>query len=156
MERSLIIQEDITKYFSEEHLASLSLEDYKTLLKRFPSEMVAHVTRQGIRDHTGMVYHLAGAGEYVDGFMKMLEDGRLRSPLGVHLAEKEKMDAVSKFLNLSGFKNKEDALDYVNSLTNENVQGESGSYTDRMAVHFATEEVADRLCMDPRKAMKIL
>lgn len=135
-------KEDITKYFSEENLASLSPEDYALLLKRFPREMVAHVTRQGIRDHIGMIYHSAGEGAYVDGFMKMVEDGRLRSPLGVYLVEGEKEQAIAKFLHLDSFKTKEEALNHLATLTNAR-QGEAGSYADRMAVHFATEEVAD-------------
>lgn len=137
-------KEDITKYFSEENLASLSPEDYALLLKRFPREMVAHVTRQGIRDHVGMLYHTAGArGVYADGFMKMVEDGRLRSPLGVYLVEGEKEQAIAKFLHLENFKSKEEALDHLRGFTNPFTQGEPGSYVDRMAVHFATEEVAD-------------
>lgn len=135
-------KEDITKYFSEENLSSLSPEDYALLLKRFPREMVAHVTRQGIRDHVGMVYHTAGEGAYADGFIKMVEDGRLRSPLGVYLIEGEKEKAIARFLHLDKFQNKEDALNYLTTLT-EAQQGERGSYADRMAVHFATEEVAD-------------
>jgi hypothetical protein len=136
------MKEDITKYFSEENLASLSPEDYALLLKRFPREMVAHVTRQGIRDHIGMIYHSAGEGAYVDGFMKMVEDGRLRSPLGVYLVEGEKEQAIAKFLHLESFKSKEEALNHLATLTDAR-QGEAGSYADRMAVHFATEEVAD-------------
>ena len=135
-------KEDMTKYFSEEHLASLSLEDYPLLLKRFPCEMVAHVTRQGIRDHVGMIYHSAGEGAYVDGFMKMVEDGRLRSPLGVYLVEGEKEQAIAKFLHLDKFKSREESLEYLSTLTDVQ-QGEAGSYADKMAVHFATEEVAD-------------
>src|SRR3989344_6599898 len=140
--RSECTKEDITENFSEEHLASLSLEDYILLLRRFPSEMVAHVTRQGIRDHVGHFYHTAGEGAYADGFMKMIEDGRLRSPLGVYLIEGEKEQAIARFLHLGDFKTKEDALNYLATLT-EARQYEAGSYADRMAVHFATEEVAD-------------
>lgn len=135
-------KEDITKYFSEENLASLSPEDYALLLKRFPREMVAHVTRQGIRDHVGMVYHTAGEGAYADGFMKIVEDGRLRSPLGVYLVESEKEQAIAKFLHLDKFKNKEEALKHFATLTSAK-QGDPGSYVDSMSVHFATEEVAD-------------
>lgn len=135
-------KEDITKYFSEENLASLSPEDYALLLKRFPREMVAHVTRQGIRDHVGMVYHTAGEGAYADGFMKMVEDGRLRSPLGVYLVEGEKEQAIARFLHLDKFENKEEALEHFATLTSAK-QGDQGSYVDSMAVHFATEEVAD-------------
>jgi hypothetical protein len=136
-------KEDITRYFSEEHLASLSLEDYVLLLKRFPSEMVTHVTRQGIRDHIGMIYHTVDAGAYADGFMKMVEDGRLRSPLGVYLVESAKEEAIAKFLKLDRFKTREEAMAYLEKITNPQRQGEPGSYADKMAVHFATEEVAD-------------
>lgn len=135
-------KEDIAKYFSEEHLSSLSLEDYVLLLKRFPREMVAHVTRQGVRDHVGMMYHTAGEGEYAEGFLKMVEDGRLRSPLGVYLTENEKEKAITRFLRLDNFENKDEALGHLATLTDVQ-QYESGSYADRMAIHFATEEVAD-------------
>ena len=134
-------KEDITKYFSEENLASLSLEDYALLLKRFPREMVAHVTRQGIRDHVGHFYHTAGSDIYSNSFMKMVEDGRLRSPLSVYLVESEKGKAIAKFLRLDGFKNKEEALKHLDTLTD--AKEISGGYADRMAIHFATEEVAD-------------
>jgi len=132
-------KEDIEKSFSEDHLASLSLENYVLLLKRFPREMVAHVTRQGIRDHVGHMYHTGGEGAFADGFTKMVEDGRLRSPLGVYLVENEKEQAIARFLDLDNFKTKEEALSYLDNLAG----GGQSSYADRMAVHFATEEVAD-------------
>ncbi len=136
--------EDIKKYFSEEHLSSLSLSDYITLLKRFPSEMVTHVTRQGIRDHLGMsFYHNTGANEYSDGFMKIIKDGRLRSPLGIHLIEKENKKTIAAFLELDKFSSEKEALEDLSRLTNNEKQGEPGTYVDRMAIHFATEEVAN-------------
>ncbi len=139
---SVYTKEDITNYFSEKNLASLSLEDYALLLKRFPREMVTHVTRQGIRDHIGMMYHNAGEGAYADGFMKMVDDGRLRSPLGIYLVEGEKEQAVAKFLQLDKFKSREEAMSYLSTLVDAR-QSEAGRYADRMAVHFATEEVAN-------------
>lgn len=139
--RSEYAREDIEKGFSEEHLASLSLEDYALFLKRFPEEMVTHVTRQGVRDHLGHMYHTAGEGSYFDGFMKIVNDGRLRSPLGVYLIENEKEKAIAKYLHLDFFKTKEEALNYFDIITDR--QEDSGSYVDGMAVHFATEEVAD-------------
>jgi hypothetical protein len=136
-------KEEIKKYFSEEHLASLSMEDYILLLKRFPKEMVTHVTRQGVRDHTGHMYHIVGEGEYSDGFMKIIKDGRLRSPLGVYLIEEEKDKAIAEFLHLELCKNKEEALEDLKKITDIEQQWEGGSYADRMAIHFATQEVAD-------------
>lgn len=145
--KSEYTKEDITKYFSEEHLASLSIEDYALLLKRFPREMVAHVTRQGIRDHTGHSYHTAGVGAYDDSFMKMAEDGRLRSPLGVYLVEEAKNEAIEKYLlkylQLDSLESKEEAIKSLDIMTDIEQQQEGGSYADRMAIHFAAEEVAD-------------
>ncbi len=143
--KSEYTKEDITNYFFEEHLASLSLEDYSLLLKRFPGQMVAHVTRQGIRDHTGHMYHTAGEGAFTDGFMKIVEDGRLRSPLSVHLIEDEKEEAIARYLNLGKARDKGEVLKFLGRLTDNSGtgQGDGGSYADRMAIHFAAEEVAD-------------
>lgn len=147
-ENSPYSKEDIERNFSEEHLSSLSLEDYALLMKRFPNQMVAHVTRQGVRDHTGMLWHTKGEGEFHNGFVKMMEDGRLRSPLGIALIEKEKEKAMEKFLHLEKFSSKDKALNNLEKYTRED-QGNHdegvGEYVDSMSIHFATEQVADRL-----------
>jgi hypothetical protein len=88
------------------------------------------------------MYHTAGDGKYADGFKNMVNDGQLRSPLGVHLIEEEKEKAIAKFLRLDEFENKEEALKNLNNMTDP-ISESSGSYVDRMAIHFATEEVAD-------------
>lgn len=133
-------KEEVSEYFSEEHLSSLSIDDYSLLLQRFPSEIVTHVTRQGVRDHVGGYFHSKGDEEFSTGFVDIMREGRLRSSLGVHLAETEKEKAIEKFLNLKQFKNKEDALESLKELSKKN---EPGNYADRTAIHFATEEVAD-------------
>ena len=147
-ENSPYSKEDIEINFSEEHLSSLSLEDYALLMKRFPNQMVAHVTRQGVRDHTGMLWHTKGEGEFHNGFVKMMEDGRLRSPLGIALVEKEKEKAMEIFLHLDKFSSKDEALENLEKYTRED-QGNHyegvGEYVDSMSIHFATEQVADRL-----------
>lgn len=135
--------EEIKKYFSGDFLKNLSVEDYAILLRRFPNEMVTHVTRQGVRDHTGHMFHTRGYGGFSDGFQRIVEDGRLRSPLGVYLVETEKERAIARYLHLDKFEEKEKALKHLKSITNSRVQGDPGSYVDRSAVHFATEEVAD-------------
>src|SRR3989338_8381337 len=138
-------KEDITKYFSEEHLSSLSMDDYVLLMKRFPSEMVTHVTRQGVRDHVGMMYHTAGENEYLAGFMDMVEDGLLRSPLGIHLKEEQQEKAIAKYLHLDEMSSKQEAEERLYELVGVGSELNSGGYADKMAVHFATEEVADGL-----------
>lgn len=139
-------KDEIKEIFKEEHLVSLSLEEYIDLLRQFPGEMVTHVTRQGIRDHIGMVYHNAGEGEYSDGFMKMVNDGRLRPTLGVCFTQESQENAVSKILRLDKDKNKiktkKDALLVLDEFTKNN-SGIPGGYSDRIAIHFAAEEVAD-------------
>lgn len=136
-------KEEMSELFSEEHLAKISLQDYELLLRRFPNHMVAHVTRQGIRDHIGSVFHNKGANEYSDGFMKMAQDGHLRSPLSVMLTELGKEQAVAKLIDLDKTPDKETAmsrLDHYLSLEHHIGQG---SFEDRSAIHFAAEEVAD-------------
>lgn len=135
-------KEDIAKLFTEEHLSSLSIEDYALLMKRFPSEMVTHVTRQGIRDHTGMWEHTAGKGAFHNGFEKMLDDGALKSPLAIKFAENGKEEAILGLLSSRMGelpKSREEALARLDSF----MSGGQGSYADRAAVHFAAEEVAD-------------
>jgi len=104
--------------------------------------MLTHVTRQGVRDHLGHAFHSAGEGEFTDGFKNIAEDGRLRSPLGVYLVEGGKEKAIAKFLGLNLIANKEEALKKLNLMVDPKLEP-SGSYPDKMAVHFATEEVAD-------------
>lgn len=134
-------KEDIAKYFTEKHLASLSLEDYALLLKRFPSEMITHVTRQGIRDHVGGDFHTAGLGEYFNNFSQILKDGKLRSRFGTLFKDGLTKDAVAKALDLGGtIKTREDAEAYLGQFMQV---GGAGSYADMTAFHTAVEQVAD-------------
>ncbi len=138
-------KEDIEKYFKEDFLEKLSLEDYTLLLKRFPSEMLTHVTRQGVRDHVGMFYHQAGEGDYSNGFIEIVKDGRLKSPLGVHISEDGKDKSIAEFLELQKCESREEGYTKLKEavLTDEFDIGYSGSYADRKAIHFAVEEVAN-------------
>ncbi|MDD3284826.1 MAG: hypothetical protein PHZ07_04505 [Patescibacteria group bacterium] len=135
--------ETLEKYFNEDNLKKLSIDDYVILLQRFPSNMVTHVTRQGIRDHTGHMFHMAGVGEYSEGFMEILKDGRLRSPLGVYLSQENKKQAIENFLHLNLYSSKEKALEDLNTRLDTRSMEAAGSYSDSSAIHFATEEVAD-------------
>lgn len=138
-------KDDISKQFTEEHLASLSLEDYTLLMKRFPSEMITHVTRQGIRDHIGHIFHTAGEGEYHTGFMKIAEGGVLHSALSIAITEEEKKEKIKGLVIKKDSDTKEEVLERLNKITNPNIQDYNGegSYADRNAIHFAAEGVAD-------------
>lgn len=136
--------ESIEKYFNEDKLKETSLEDYILLLQRFPSNMVTHVTRQGVRDHTGHMFHSGGADQYSTGFMDILGDGKLKSPLGVYMSQENKKQAIEKFLHLDLYDSKEKALEDLGHRVNINEMNGAGSYSDSNSIHFATEEVADR------------
>lgn len=135
-------KEDLVHYFSENHLAKLTLAEYALLLKRFPGEMVAHVTRQGIRDHLGHGDHTLGLDQFVASFVEILKDMRLKSPFGVHLEEGLKEEAVARCLGLGVFiHSREQAEGYLRQILRPT--GGPSSYADKLSVHFAAEEVAD-------------
>ncbi len=165
-------KEDISRYFNEKYLESLSLEDYEILLRRFPSNMITHVTRQGVRDHVGMWEHSAGEGSFHTGFTDILEDNkRIISPLGVKIKEEEKTKSLSKYIeNLLNLDVKKESYIAKRELVEKSggselpsidffkekailsldkfLKGELGGfnsdeYFDRSAIHFAAEQVAD-------------
>ena len=134
--------EDIEKKFSEENLSKLSVEDYALLMKRFPGEMLTHVTRQGIRDHASSFWHTAGVGAFSNGFQEMLADGKLRSSLGIALQEHNKEEAMAKFMRLDDLHSREDALAmYKNKF--EYSMASNDAFADSAAVHLASENVMD-------------
>ena len=137
-------KEDIAEQFSEQHLASLNLEDYALLLKRFPGEMVTHVTRQGVRDHGSSIWHTAGIGSNHDGFKDMLESGKLRSALSIAMQEHDKEVAIAEFLHLDRAGSREDALSLVESKFDWNLAS-NNAYADVNSVHVASEHVADAM-----------
>jgi hypothetical protein len=132
--------EEMKELFTEEHLASLPMDQYALLLKHFPNAMVTHVTRQGIRDHVGMWEHTKGEGQYADGFMKILQEGQLKSPLAVAAAENGKEAAISKAIRLDDAESQAEAEERLE----QSLSGVFDGYADRAAVHVATEYVADR------------
>lgn len=140
-------KEDIARYFTEEHLASLSMEDYVTLLRRFPSEMVTHVTRQGIRDHIGGDFHTAGLEEYFDNFKQLLQDGRLRSRFGVLFKDGLTKGAVAQALDLGGtiITKKNAQILLRNIVQSGQLTGGESTWADSTAIHLAAEEVANNI-----------
>lgn len=136
-------KEDVKRYFSENNLASLSMEDFLLLMRRFPNEIVSHVTRQGIVDKADSDY-THGMNEYTNGFMGMLQNGRLRPGLGIFIQEGLKR-GTQMDLWFSAMKSREDALESLEVMLNPASRLESGSFQDFGSLHFATEIVADHL-----------
>jgi hypothetical protein len=135
-------KEEMQKYFTSEHLSGLSLEEYTLLMQRFPGNMVTHVTRQGVRDHSGMMFHRAGEGAFHNGFKSLSKEGRLRSALALKLTGDDKDAAIAGMLGLSSGATREEAIHTLEYKTDRNTAA-PGSYDDDRAVHFATQEVAD-------------
>jgi len=136
-------KEDIAKYFTEENLSSLSIEDYAALLRRFPGEMLTHVTRHGIRDHANLGNHQVGLGEYHSTLYTVLEKKKLKSALGIKLQENSKEEAIAKFLDLANCSSRDEALGRINRQFVSGMTGSPTAFADRSAIHMAVEDVAD-------------
>lgn len=150
-------KEDVEKYFSENYLSELSIDDYILLLQRFPAQMVTHVTRQGFRDHSNQIEASFGFHQFHNGFKDVLEDGRLRSFLALQITEEQKRETILKFLFLNYNLGEKKAIEeflkrykfdeyyQVGEWTGKGLASKqvSDSYADKNAVHFAVEEVAD-------------
>ncbi len=68
-----------------EKVSELSTDEYIELWRRLNPFYATHATRQGIRDHSGMVYHSAGLGAFSNGMKAMLRDGKtLRTKAGAN------------------------------------------------------------------------
>lgn len=133
-EECVLAREDIVRDFTERHLASLTMQEYVDLLRISPSEMVTHVTRQGIRDHTGLLEHNMGKGEFWSGFEDILREGKIKPILSI-LTQTEKRRERENYLKLPIMRTKDAALAnlrYV--LKNE----------DYLSVHFSLEDVSDQ------------
>lgn len=66
-------------------LSKISTDEYLEVWKHLNPFYVTHVTRQGIRDHSGMIYHTAGLGAFQNGLVSMLKDNKtLRTKSGAN------------------------------------------------------------------------
>ena len=161
------------EYLHESYLSRLNLDQYITLLKKFPSRFLTHVTRQGIRDHTSYP-HSAYYGEFIDGFVDILNAGKLVSVASQMLRNGLKDEAVAEFLYLEGYKKNEAetlkrryADEQMMRMLSRNIGAESAmqsikkrtrdetlssiienpnlprNYIDRSSIHFAFDWVAD-------------
>lgn len=134
--------EDIERYFDPQYLATCSMEEYVLILRRFGGDMVTHVTRQGVRDHFGMMEHARGVGEFSNGFREMLSDGILKHNLALCIGEEQRDERVADYFNLEHC-SREQALIKLDSFVDVGRQHSGGSFVDYHAVHFAVASVAD-------------
>jgi len=135
-------KEEIRQLFSEEHLASLSLEEYIDLLRLYPSEFVTSALRQGVRDH-GWYEHNRGMGEFHNSVVHIFRSKRLRSAIGVCNHKEDQDEAIAYILDLESCASKEEAIRRLEVMCNPNMQGDAGTFSDRNSIHVSAEEVSD-------------
>ena len=119
------------------------MEDYSALLRRFPGEMLTHVTRHGIRDHANLGNHQKGLGEYHSTLYAVLENKKLKSALGIKLQENSKEEAVAKLLDLENCPSRDAALDRMDIKFVSGLTGDPSAFADKSSIHLAVEDVAD-------------
>ncbi len=129
-------------------LANLTTEEYIALWRRLNPHFLAHVTRQGFRDHTGgdmMVDHTRGYREFNNGFTDMMGNGRSIFPpiARVGLGNRDEATVKSFVQNFlqdspSADKAKERFLNFLNRSL-----AAAPNYPDITATHLAAQMVSD-------------
>lgn len=126
-----------------EVLACLDEQEYIRLWRRLNPYFLAHVTRQGFRDHNAMVFHSAGLEEFHEGFVNTLKDGKLlRPPMALnglrHRDEKSVEEYMAPVLEAPDQKS---ANEQIEKFFNFSLAS-APKYPDETAVHFAAQVVA--------------
>lgn len=147
MERVPLSNLEKRELLRSEVLEELSMDEYVALWQRLNPYFLSHITRQGFRDHSGMIYHTAGSQEFHNGFVEMMEDGKqLRDPMAVRggLRARDEV-SVKQFLDSADIFDAEDEENakkrFINRLNA--TWGAMPRYPDETAVHFAAQIVAD-------------
>lgn len=128
-----------------EALSQLTTEEYIALWRRLNPHVLSHVTRQGFRDHIGMIYHSAGLNEYHDGFTGVLEDGKLlRPPMALQGLKSRDETTVKSFMSdfLQEATSADQAKEMFVHFLNKHL-ADAPKYPDKTAVHFAGQSVMD-------------
>ncbi len=128
-----------------EVLSQLSTEEYIDLWKKLNPHFLAHVTRQGFRDHNAMFYHSAGMQEFHNGFLNIINDEKqLRPPLALEGLKNRDEATVQMFLSkwVLQAENEEEAKTRFNDLLHWSLAS-APKYQDSTAIHFAAQMVAN-------------
>lgn len=134
---------EIERYFNKDYLSSLSLEDYQILLARFASNMVTHVTRQGIRDHFGMSEHSFGLGKMWNGFKDLARDKRFKHAIELKITNDDNEAKIAEYFGLEHIQSREEALMKLGRFTDLYSQYRSESFVDFHSIHFAVRRVSN-------------
>ena len=127
-------------------LASLSTEQYIELWRKLTPLYVSHITRHGVRQHTGS-FHSGGVGKLSSGATGMLADGKLRSRHALHGLYGNDPEALNEYMKEQGFFGYEDAPRALRAFEEElhSQVAAAEPYPDGGSVHFATGKVLDEM-----------
>ena len=144
----LPLPEEKERDLTFERMSELTTEQYLELWRSLNPFYVTHVTRQGIRDHTGMIYHSAGVGSYLNGFKDILSDGkRLCSPakarygLPPDFTEEDVARVLEEFVFSIDEFDGWPPTQILNTLPFNFSIASADPWTDKQAIHFAQHTV---------------
>lgn len=146
MSETALTNEEKRELLKPEALADLSTQEYVALWKRLNPYFISHTTRQGFRDHFGMIYHSGGMSEYHNGFVGILQDEKsLRPPFAVESLRARDEASVRKFMGdwVLKAETEEQARERFNTLMHFSLAS-APKYPDKTAVHFMTEIVGNQ------------
>lgn len=144
VENTPLTNEEKRRLLKPEVLSELSMEEYVLLWKRLNPYFCSHVTRQGFRDHSGMMWHSSGLLDFHGGFESVLQDELLlRPPLAVRGLKHRDMESVEAWMDswVLQAEDKNSALDRLDRSLHATLG--APAYPDMTSVHFATQIVAD-------------
>ena len=132
-----------------EVLFELSTDEYVALWKRLNPHFLTHVTRQGLRDHTGgdaMVNHSRGHNSFVEGFIDVMKNEKRIFPPLARIGLKDRDEAtVRTFLESYPLQaeNEAEALKRFDSALHQSM-GAAPTYPDHTSTHLAAQIASDR------------
>lgn len=132
-----------------EVLAELSTDEYITLWKRLNPHFLTHVTRQGLRDHTGgdpMVSHSSNYNSFVNGFTDVMKNEKRIYPPLARIGLKDR-DETTVQIFLSNYElqaeNEDEALKRFDTRLHQSM-GAAPTYPDHTSTHLAAQIASDR------------
>ncbi len=144
-----LTNEEKRELLAPEALAQLTEQEYITLWRRLNPHFLTHVTRQGFRDHTGndiMVNHHSGQGEFINGFVDVMGNGRSIFPPLARIGLINRDEATAKSFLQAFLKGAPDAekakQDFLGFLKYS--MASAPTYPDITATHFAAQIVSDQ------------
>lgn len=145
-EKALLVpltNEQKRELLKSEVLAELTMPEYISLWRRLNPNFLTHVTRQGFRDHNGMMYHTAGIGEFSHGFTTILDDNKELRPIMEIRGLLSRDDiTIQKLIEKSVLtaSDEAEALTRLDKFVNHSIAS-APAFPDRTSVHFAVEDV---------------